>query len=104
MAATRSIASTMWNCRPTVAAKTSTCSPPGCANVMRIAVATPSAEALGTRAGTSRGKWTRHRSKDHAIVTAAMGALSPVRASGIHQRGAVHPLYDLGVISVPEAA
>jgi hypothetical protein len=64
-ALSRSIVSSLGNCRPSIPAIMSSCSwtwaASGWAKMVRIAAATISAEPLGTRARTFLRKWTRQR-------------------------------------------
>jgi hypothetical protein len=83
--ASRSIASTFGNCRPSIVAIVSswswTWAGPGWAKMVRIAAATISAEPLGTAARTLRRKWTRQRCQAAPSSTAAMAFFSPAWAS-----------------------
>ena len=94
-AASRSIASTLGNCRPSMVAITSscsrTCSASGWAKMVRIAAATIVWEPLGTWASTLRRKCTRQRCQVAPSITAAMAALSPAWASEITSLVPVSP-------------
>jgi hypothetical protein len=84
-AASRSIASTLADGRPSMPAMTPnwswTISGRGSAKLVRIAEAIISPEVLGTWARTSRRKCTRQRCQVAPMITLAMDCLSPVWAS-----------------------